>query len=383
MSTGRYASLKDVAAAAQVSFQTASKVLNGAADVRVAPETAERILTAAQVLNYRPNALARGLLDRCTATIGLMIANVTDGALARVALGVQDEAARRGFAILLASLPTNDTHAADVLRMLFERRVDGVIVAPPQLEEDFEFIQAARSSVPAVTLQHVPGGGLPFVGSDDRLAGRIATEHLLSLGHRYIATVTGPYKRWIVRSRLLGYDEALRQAGAITSEDLVAEADWSPAGGARATRLLLEREPRITAIFVHNDEMAIGVLRELRCLGRLVPDDVAVVGCDDLPFAQHLTPSLSSVYVPFEEIGRLAVNVLLEQISGRDRAPRASLLPVSLSVRESSGPVACCPQPSPHHQSRTVICPDDVPSFPGRQGPSTCLKEHAKHTGGS
>jgi LacI family transcriptional regulator len=227
------------------------------------------------------------------------------------------------------------------MRMLFERRVDGVIVAPPQLEEDFELAQVVRSSVPAVVLQHVPGGGVPFVGSDDRQAGRVATEHLLALGHRFIGTISGPYRRWIVRSRLIGYEEALRDAGAAMSEDLVAEADWSPSGGARALHILLEREPRITAVFVHNDDMAIGVLRELRRLGRRVPDDVAVVGCDDLPLAEHLTPSLSSVHLPFREIGSLAVRVLLDRMSGMgDPYGEPSLLPVTLSTRESSRPSA-------------------------------------------
>ena len=302
MPRNRYASLKDVAARAEVSFQTASKVLNGS-DVRVTPETALRIWAAADELEYRPNALARSLLQRSSATIGLVIANVTDTALARVAVGVQEEARLQGYAILLASLPASDTHGAEVVRMLFERRVDGIIVAPPQLEEDFEFGDIVRSTVPAVVLQHLPGGGVPFVGSDDRQAGRLATDHLLNLGHQFVGTITGPFRRWIVRSRLLGYEEALRDAGAAISEDLVAEADWSPSGGARAVRILLEREPRVTAIFVHNDEMAIGVLRELRRLGRRVPEDVAVVGCDDLPFAEHLSraclrsmcPSLTSV----------------------------------------------------------------------------------------
>lgn len=342
----RYSSLKEVASRAQVSFQTAGKVLNGSADVRVAPETAIRILAAAEELSYQPNELARSLHRRATATVGLMVANITDIALARVAVGIRDEAHAHGHMILLASLPSSETHGADVLRMLFERRVDGVIVAPPQLEEDFEFARLVRSSVPAVVLQHVPGGGVPFVGSDDRQAGRLATEHLLGLGHRFIGTVTGPYRRWIVRSRLLGYEEALREVGAPMSEDLVAEADWTPEGGAAAVRILLEREPRMTAVFVHNDEMAIGVLRELRNHGRVVPDDVAVVGCDDLPFSQHLTPSLSSVHVPFEEIGKLAVRVLLRRMSTKAELAGPSLLPVSLSVRESSGGPAGSPVPT-------------------------------------
>lgn len=329
-----YASLKDVASLAQVSFQTAGKVLNGTPDVRVSTVTARRIFAAAETLHYRPNALAKSLLDGATATIGLLIADMTDAVSARVAVGVQEEAARCGFAILLASLPARDNNAADMLRILLERRVDGVILESPHLEEDHEFAEVARS-VPAVVLQHVLGGRVPFIGSDDRQAGRIATEHLIENGHRLIGSITGPYCRRAVRSRLLGYEDALRVAGAVMGEDLVAEADWSAIGGAKAVRILLEREPRMTAVFVHSDEMAIGVLRELRSLGKRVPDDVAIIGCDDLPFAELLTPSLSSVRVPFVEIGRQAVTALVGQISGR--APdEETLLPVSVSVRESS-----------------------------------------------
>ena len=122
-----------------------------------------------------------------------------------------------------------------------------------------------------MTLQHIPGGGVPLVGNDDRQAGRVAMEHLLGLGHRCIGTVTGPFRRWVVRSRLLGCQVSLREAGLEMGEDLVVESDWTAAGGAVAVRVLLEREPRTTAVFVQSDEMAIGVLRELQRLGRRVP----------------------------------------------------------------------------------------------------------------
>jgi LacI family transcriptional regulator len=165
----------------------------------------------------------------------------------------------------------------------------------------------------------------------------MATQHLIGLGHRYIGTVTGPFRRWIVRSRLLGCQEAMRDAGLEMSEDLVIESDWTPAGGAAAVRILLGLEPRTTAVFVQSDEMAVGVLRELQRLGRRVPTDVAVVGCDDLPFAEHLSPSLSSVHIPFVEIGRLSVRVLLDRIGRKQTPSEAKLLPVSLVVRESCG----------------------------------------------
>lgn len=333
----RYSSLKDVAALAQVSFQTASKVLNGS-DVHVVPATAARIFAAAGELGYLPNVVARSLVQRSTSTIGLVIGNVTDASLARVAIGVQQEAAKSGHAILLGSVPSFDAHGAEVVRMLSERRVDGIIVAPPQLEDDFELAEMVQRWVPAVVLQHVSSGDVvPFVGSDELQAGRIATEHLLSLGHRSIGTVTGSFRRWTARSRLRGYREALAGAGLEARDDLVAEADWTPEGGAMAVRALVERQPRVTAMVVQNDEMAIGVLRELKYLGRHVPDDVAVVGCDDLLVGDYVTPRLTTVHVPFVEIGELAVRVLLECIEARASVAGEHLLPVSMVIRESCG----------------------------------------------
>jgi len=141
----------------------------------------------------------------------------------------------------------------------------------------------------------------------------------------------------VVRSRLHGYEDALRAAGIEPDEDLAVEADWTPGTAAAATRLLLERGPRMTAIFVHSDTMAIGVLSALASAGRRVPADVAVVSCDDMPFAEYLTPSLSSLRVPFAETGQEAVELLLRSIAG-EQAPQSTVrLPVELIVRDSCG----------------------------------------------
>ena len=237
MPTGKYASLRDVAEGSQVSLQTPGKVLNGA-DVRVTPDTAQRIFAAANEFEYLPNALARSLLRQATCTICLLIANVSDASLVRVAVGVQDEEHLNGQAILLASRPSSEPRSAAV-QMVLERRVGGIILALPQLEEDFEFVGLLRGSVPAVTLQNVPGGGVALVGNDDRQAGRVTTQHLLELADRGIGTVTGPFRRWIVRSRLPGCQEILHEAGLEMGEELVVQPDWTPAGGAAAVRVLL------------------------------------------------------------------------------------------------------------------------------------------------
>lgn len=354
MARRRYVSIKEVAERAGVSFQTASKVLNGG-DVRVSPETAARIVAAAERLGYRPNTIARSLVQRTTATIGLIASDATDIAITLASVAAEQAARRHGHAVLVGHLPPGGGDGANIVRTLIERRVDGVIAAAPDVEEDREVADLLRKYVPAVSLQAIPGGGVPLVGSNHRETGRLATEHLVSLGHTEIGTVTGLFRRRVTRSRLHGYEDAMRQAGLEPDVDLVAEADWTPAGAAAATRLLLERQPGITAIFVHSDMMAMGVLSALHGAGRRVPADVAVVSCDDIPFAQFLMPPLTTVRVPLAETGERAVELLLRAIAGETVPERSPLLPVELIIRESCGGTPPpTPQPGPPHGPANV-----------------------------
>jgi len=222
MARRRYVSIKEVAARAGVSFQTASKVLNGG-DVRVSAETAERILTAADELGYRPNTIARSLVQRTTATIGLVASDATDIAIAIASVAAEQEARRHGHSVLVGHLRVGGADGAAIVRTLIERRVDGIIAAAPEIEEDTEVAHLLRKYVPAVSLQAVPGGGVPLVGSNHRETGRLATSHLIGLGHTAIGTITGPFRRRVTRSRLHGYEDALREARLEAPEDLVAE----------------------------------------------------------------------------------------------------------------------------------------------------------------
>jgi LacI family transcriptional regulator, galactose operon repressor len=333
----RYVSIKEVAARAGVSFQTASKVLNGG-DVRVSVDTERRILAAAEELGYRPNTVARSLVQRTTATIGLVASDATDIAITQASVAAEQEARRHGHSVLVGHLAAGGADGADIVRTLIERRVDGIIAAAPEVEEDPQVADLLRKYVPAVSLQAVPGGGVPLVGSNHRETGRLATSHLIGLGHTAIGTVTGPFRRRVTRSRLHGYEDALRDADVETHEDMAAEGDWTPHGGAAATRLLLERSPNITAIFVHSDMMALGVLSALSRAGRRVPQDVAVVSCDDIPFAEYMTPPLTTIRVPLAETGRQAVDLLLRSIAGEPVPERPPLLPVELIVRASAAP---------------------------------------------
>jgi LacI family transcriptional regulator len=336
MARPKYVSIKEVAARAGVSFQTASKVLNGG-DVRVSTETAERILAAAEELGYRPNTIARSLVQRTSATIGLVASDATDIAVAQASVAAEQAARRHGHSVLVGHLAAGGADGPDIVRTLIERRVDGIVAAAPEVEEDTEVAELLRRYVPAVSLQAVPGGGVPLVGSNQRETGRLATDHLIGLGHTSIGTVTGRFRRRVTRSRLHGYEDALRGAGLEPSEDLAVEGDWTPEGGAAATRLLVERSPGITAIFVHSDMMAIGVLSALWRAGRRVPADVAVVSCDDIPFAEFLTPPLTTVHLPLAEAGRQAVELLLRSIAGEPVPEKTPLLPVELIVRDSCG----------------------------------------------
>jgi LacI family transcriptional regulator len=351
----RYVSVKEIAAKAGVSFQTASKVLNGG-NVRVSAETAARIIAVAEALGYRPNTVARSLVQQTTATIGLITGDLTDGALSQFAVAAEQTARRHQHAVLIGNLAEHGEDGAAVLQMLIDRRVDGVIAAAPQLEGDTTVADLLRRYVPAVSLHHVPGGGVPVVGSNHRDGARTATRYLLSLGHRRIGTITGPFRRHVVRSRLHGYEDALREAGIEPGEDLAVEADWTPGTAADAMRLLLQRDPELTAVFVHSDTMAIGVLSALSAAGRQVPADVSVASCDDMAFAGYLTPPLSSLRVPFAQTGERAVELLLASIAGQEPPAEPVLLPVELIVRES-----CGPPPRARHPPSSA-----TPAGPGR-----------------
>ena len=329
-------SLRDIASHAGVSFQTVGKVLNGKGTVST--ETRNRILETAEELGYVPNTLARSLVTQTTSTIGIVASDLSDYILARFVVGAEREARQREHAVLIGSLDEKGADAGHYLRVLLERRVDGILTAAPQLENDTHVGTVLRDSVPTVSIHHIPGGGVPLVGSDHALTGLLATRHLLELGHRRIATVRGDESRRVTYSRIKGYKKALEEAGVAFDPDLVEDGYWEPEGGYRATMRLLGRAPQITAIFVQNDTMALGVLSALYDSGLSVPEDCAVVGCDDIPLAAHTIPPLTTVRVPFYETGETAARLLIDMIEGEgEEPPERTLLPVQLVRRASCG----------------------------------------------
>ncbi len=328
-------SIKDIAACANVSFQTVSKVLRG--EGSVSPETRAWILAIAEELGYVPNTLARSLVSQRTGTIGVVANDFSDYVLTQFVVGAEREARRQGQCAIVGSLDREGSDSQRYIRLLMERRVDGILLAAPQLERNTQVGEMLRGKLPVVSMFHIPGISIARVGSDHQETGFIATRHLLELGHRRIGTIIGPPERRAAQSRLRGYQQALEAAGIAYSAELVEEANWEAEGGYQATERLLERVPALTAIFAHNDFMAIGALDALHDRGLRVPEDCAVVGCDDIPIAAYTAPSLTTVHLPFYETGEAAMRLLLEIIEHKETEPQRLLLPVHLVKRASSG----------------------------------------------
>jgi LacI family transcriptional regulator len=330
----RHVSVKDVAARSGVSFQTTSKVLNGKGSVSVL--TRARILRAASDLGYVPNLQARSLVMKSTRAVGLIASDFSDPNLSRFIVGAEREARRQGYAVVITGIEPEGSAAEYALPAMMERRVDGILLAAPQMEEDLTAAKVLPATVPVVSLREVAGGGVATVDSDHELTGVLATRHLVDRGHRVIATITGAPGR-VTESRLRGYRMALADAGVAFDAELLEEGRWQIEGALTGTTRLLARRPDITAIFAQSDVMAIGVLNALARMGKRVPDDCAVAGCDDIDLAAYTAPPLTTVHVPYFELGKEAMRLLLNMIGDAAVAPRKVVLPVQLVIRTSSG----------------------------------------------
>ena len=330
----RHVSVKDVAARSGVSFQTTSKVLNGGGSV--SELTRARILQAASDLGYVPNLQARSLVMQRTQTVGVITSDFSDRNLGRILAGAEQEARRQDFGVIVSSIEPEGSATEYALPAMMERRVDGILLAAPRMEEEAALAHVLDHALPTVSLHHVAGGGVTTVAPDDEQVGLIATRHLLELGRRVIGSLIGARGLKTTESRLRGIHKALDESRVADDSDLVEEGGWDIAGGHAATRRLLERQPSLDGLVCQNDLMAIGALSALREAGRRVPKDCAVVGCDDIDMAPYTTPPLTSVHVPFYETGAEAMRLLLGMVNDGSTNGRSVVLPVHLIVRGST-----------------------------------------------
>ena len=319
--------MTDVARLARVSHQTVSRVLNQPQGVR--PATRERVLAAIDALGYRPNSAARALVTGRSLTIGVVSYGATLYGPASSIDSIEKAAGEAGYFVSIAAIHDLGRRAlGKAVDRLRAQAVDGIVAVTP-------FPLSLPDNIPAVMLHGDPEAGMPSVCVDQELGARLATEHLLGLGHRSVWHVAGHAKWSEAHRRITGWKAALASAAADAPPPL--QGDWSAQSGYEAG-LRLAKDPAATAIFVANDHMALGVLRAMDEAGRRVPDDVCVVGFDDIPEAGFLTPSLSTVRQDFPAVGRRSVALILAQIDKGAREQVIVSVAPELVVRESSSP---------------------------------------------
>lgn len=329
--------IRDVAAAAGVSYQTVSRVINNRPDV--AEETRRRVWQVIEELGYQPSAIARGLVSKRTYTLGLITADFSDYFFTQVIVGAEAEARKQGYFFMLCSTERNPDDEPEYLRLLTEREVDGILFARPSTEEDSRHILSLiQQGVPLVTTAYwLPGEKLTVVDVDNVDGGLQATECLIKRGHRRIGMITGPAGWKSVNDRTEGYKLALSKAGIPFDASLVEYGDWSYQSGYEAMQRLLAKAPQITALFAQNDQMAIGAMRALREAGRRIPDDVALVGYDDIPAAAYCDPPLTTIRQPMQQVGKVATHLLIELINDPDAERKEVLLKTELIRRGTCG----------------------------------------------
>lgn len=324
----------DVAALAGVSQMTVSRVMNDRPGVR--SETRDRVVAAIRELDYRPNIAARSLVTGRTNTLGVISVDATFYGPASTLNAIEVAAREAGYYLSVATLQSLGADAvAEAFARLSEQAVEGVLVIAPHASV-VEGLSDLSPKLPIIALEGGMGGDASVVAVDQRAGATAATEHLLRLGHHTVMHLAGP-ENWLeARARREAWADTLRARGLTVPSVLVG--DWSAEAGYEHGKTLAA-DDAMTAVFVANDQMALGVLRALHEAGRRVPQEVSVVGFDDVPEAAYFTPPLTTVRQDFREVGRRALELLLGQLRGQADAERRAVIAPQLVVRASTGPL--------------------------------------------
>ncbi|MFE5702155.1 LacI family DNA-binding transcriptional regulator [Rhodococcus koreensis] len=335
MSNGQPPTMKDVARHAGVSVSTVSYVLNDSGPV--APARRARVLDAVRVLNYAPNEAARGLKRRSAPTIGLVVPELSNQFFALLAEGVEQAAAARGVLVVLCAPEAIDGGESLNGRLLRSQRLNGIIYLSGASTSPTSLLELTRLGPIVLVDEQVPGFDLPAIVSDNRRGAREVARHVLEAGHRKIAVIGGPEGLWTAQQRLAGYREALAAAGIEPDTVPVFGGNYRQESGTELAAKALAGPPseRPTALLCGNDLMAIGVLEYCRSEGIRVPEELSVVGFDDLPMVSLLTPRLTTVRQPARDMGVRAANLLFELIDDKVDVPAPEPFPTLLQIRDS------------------------------------------------
>jgi DNA-binding LacI/PurR family transcriptional regulator len=370
--------IKDVARKAGVSITTVSNVLNDRTD-SMSEATLQRVLQVMQELHYRPNPLARGLVTRRTATIGVVLAEIETPLFLQALNSIEPIARQAGYSVLMSNA-SDPAQEQSVMQLLLEKRIDGLIfLSVSELLEQDHVPDLERLHIPTVLVnraKHYPN--LDQINWDDTAGVQQAVEHLIGLGHRRIAHLCGPERRRSGQNRLQGYRAALEQHGIPWREAYVCPGDYTDSESAwrASTQRLLALSPRPTALLASDDIVAATAIKTIQRAGLRVPQDVAVIGVDDQHFGTYLNPALTTVRLPVLEAGRRAVRMVLDRIAGARTEPKHVVLPCSLIVRESCGAALALnartedvsPKPTVTESARTeTALAESSPAEPGGQ----------------
>lgn len=325
--------LHEVAEDAGVSHQTVSRVINGSP--HVATNTRKRVLASIKRLNYRPNFMARGLVMQRSHTVGVVSFGTNFYGPAQMVDNIDRSLQERGYGFTTTTIRKMTIgHLRVAVQKLRDQAVDGIVMITPIHSINLDPVQKLCTGIPFVMIDIALGAQLPSVVIDQHCGGRLATQHLLDLGHEQIVEISGPLDWSDASLRHQGWLDAMKRAGLKPGRSI--ESDWSAAGGYEATQTLLRDGVSFTGLVAGNDQMALGALRALRELGLNVPKDVSVVGFDNLPESAFFEPPLTSVKQDFTALGRQSAEYLVALIEDPEMPPQQRVLYPELVIRQST-----------------------------------------------
>lgn len=328
------ATIKDVASKAGVSISTVSHVLNSTRFV--AEATKERVFQAIKELNYAPSAVARSLKVNRTRTMGMLVTTSTNPFFAEVIRGVEESCAAQGYTLILSNSGGEPERQQASLKMLIEKRVDGILVMLSEDASDVYKLLGTHPELPQVIMEWGDTqGDIYRIQDNAEQGGYLATKHLIDKGHKDIGCITGPANKSLTVERLSGFRRAMAEAGLNINEDWLLEGDFEPEGGFAAMQSLLKQRQRPTGLFVFSDPMALGAISAAHVAGLHVPDDLSVIGYDDVPMANFFSPPLTTIHQPKYRLGQKAAAILLAKVNKEESDSKVLTLHPELIERGS------------------------------------------------
>jgi len=329
----KYITLKMVAERAGVSVNTASRAINNKPDINL--ETKKRVLQIAKELGYIRNAAAVALRTKKTGTIGVVIADNRNPFYAEVLNGMEEAAREKNYHIILANTQRDYKKEEEAINLLLAKRVDGLLITPVQ-DRDDDIKNLINANIPFVIVgRDFENIEVEAVYSNEVKGGFLATEYLIKKGHKRIALIDGFLYKSPARGRLEGYKRALKKYGISLDDDLLSVGDIDVKDGYERTNQLFEKELDFTAIFAYNDMMAFGAMQAIKEKGLRIPEDIGLVGYDDIPFSSLISPSLSTIRLKKQELGAESLKLLLSRINRGHKKTKKIMLDVELQIRET------------------------------------------------